>query len=153
MAQAKLRFRTTPNPDSMDGQFFVQHILACKVTVEGDETVKLWDIPADVLITEVITWVETVLDGTTPLINVGSDSEDDPDNFCNDADGATVNTVVLSRDSLAPAGVHYPTGGSVWAKVSSTGSDCDAGVFLVLIEYINLADVLASPNFSYTIAE
>lgn len=152
MGAPKVRVAALRDPDDMRGLAYVPELLVYELTAPTDKgAYVLAEFSEAVLVKRADLWVETAFGGTSPTLEIGTDTNNDAlidtaDYNEEAADAYATNVGSSNADN--PAGLMLADGDSLHATFG--GSPNGTGKAVVVLEIFRMAEFQSSPNYAFT---
>lgn len=136
--QPMIRVKATHDPASMEGQAYVPRVLLFEVAISGSGAETFWTASPGTFVKEVVAHISTALDAGT--VDIGD--EDTAALFIANTEWTetTVNQIVSSKETTAPAGVFYSAAKDLKVTVAGAATE---GVVRIMLEVFNLTEMAA----------
>ena len=145
MEQPLIRYAASRDPNSNLGKTFLPQVKAVDVLITGNNADQVI-MPVDAnCFVRAFARVKTVVDGTSPTVDIGIATDADALIANSALDCETANDVAQSV-----GGIFFPAAGNVTMDVGGTGSE--AGEIKVFLEIYDLSALIATPHNTVTIA-
>ena len=145
MEQPQIRFQANRDMDEKEGKTFLPMVKSVLVNIAGNNTDQvILPVEAGTYV-RAVAKVKTVVDGTTPTVDIGTASDADGLIANANFDCTTLNTVAESS-----GGIFFAAAGAVTMDVGGSGTA--AGAIEVVFELYNMTQLLLNPHQTIAIA-